>query len=218
MFEFNADFHEPGHKVVLGRHYRENGAQEGLDILDDLARHPSTARFIATKLARHFVADTPPEPVVTALATVFRATDGDLAAVSRALVDMDAPWMTPIAKAKSHYEYLVSVHRVTAARTPRQPDVIPPLREMAHLPFTAPSPAGWGDIARDWVAPQALMRRIEWARAFCAELPGTPDPRQAVDAWIGPFATDSLRLEISRAASGDEALALILCSPEFHRR
>lgn len=217
-FEFNEEAHEPGHKVVLGRHYREQGEREGIAILEDLARHPSTARFIATKLARHFVSDNPPEGVITALSTVFRATDGDLAAVSRALIDMDAPWITPLAKAKSHYEYLVSVHRAAAHDLIGNREVSQPLREMAHLPFTAPSPAGWGDTTRDWIAPQALMRRIEWVRRFTAQLPAGIDPMQAVHNWIGPFATEHMNVEIGRAPSGDEALALILSAPEFHRR
>ena len=90
-FEFRPAFHEPGPKTVLGKSYPEAGADEGLAVLDDLARHPATAQHLATKLVRHFVADDPPADAVTRIARVFLASDGDLAAVSRALVDLDAP-------------------------------------------------------------------------------------------------------------------------------
>ena len=100
-FEFRPEFHEPGSKTVVGRTYAEAGADEGLDILDDLALHPATAQHLATKLVRHFIADDPPPDAVTHIAGVFRASDGDLAAVYRALVDLDAVWRETLPKVKT---------------------------------------------------------------------------------------------------------------------
>ena len=85
-FIFRRFGHEPGRKDLLGVRYRQGGSREGEAALGDLAKHPSTAQFIATKLARHFVADDPPPAVVERLKTVFMETDGDLRAVAKALI------------------------------------------------------------------------------------------------------------------------------------
>lgn len=217
-FEFREQFHEPGPKTVLGKSYRENGAEEGLAILHDLARHPSTALFIATKLVRHFVADDPLAADVEKIAAVFRATDGDLAAVSRAIADLDAAWANPLAKVKSHYELVISTHRATGNVAARPRDILMPLSEMGQLPFFAQSPQGWGDTAKSWIAAEALMRRIEWLRGHAARLPATLHPSQVLDDTIGPVASDPTRTWMERAPSGDAAIAMIFASPEFQRR
>ena len=217
-FEFHPRFHEPGPKTILGKTYTEDGANEGLAVLDDLARHPSTARHIATKLVRHFVADEPPAGAVDRIAAVFAETDGDLAAVSRALVALPQVWESPLPKAKTHYEMIVSVHRVTGQTKARAVDVLQPLKECNQIPFTAPSPAGWGDLAEDWVAPEALMRRIEWIRRFSGGLPATIYPEPLLEDTLGPVANDLTRTWVERAPSGDAAIAMILASPEFQRR
>ncbi|MEO6271093.1 MAG: DUF1800 domain-containing protein [Lautropia sp.] len=217
-FEFRLEFHEPGPKTVLGKAYPEAGADEGLAVLDDLAYHPSTARFIATKLVRHFVADVPPAGAVQRIARKFRDTGGDLAAVSAALVDLDEAWAEPTAKAKTHYELVVSAHRATGSTRAEARDIIEPLREMGQVPFSAPSPAGWGDTASHWIAPEVLMRRIEWLRRYSATLPSTLFPDRFLDDTIGPVASDATRTWVGRAPSGDAALAMVLASPEFQRR
>ncbi|MDQ2090799.1 DUF1800 domain-containing protein [Marimonas arenosa] len=217
-FEFRPGFHEPGPKTLLGRTYPEDGDREGLAVLSDLARHPSTAQHIATKLVRHFVSDDPPADAVDRIAQVFLDSDGDLAEVSRGLIELDAVWAEPLPKVKTHYELVISAHRVTGEDQARRRDVLQPLREFDHLPFTAPSPAGWGDRATDWIAPEALMRRIEWLRRFSGSLPATLYPDQLLDQAIGPVVSDDTRLWVSRAPSGDAAIAMILASPEFQRR
>jgi len=217
-FEFRPEFHEPGPKTVLGRTYAEAGPDEGMAILDDLARHPATARHLATKLVRHFVADDPPPDAVTRIAGVFRASDGDLAAVSRALVDLDAVWREKLPKVKTHYEFVVAVHRAVGNATATAADVVAPLKMLGQPPFSAPSPQGWGDTARDWVAPSALMRRIEWVRSLAGSVPATPHPARFLDEVIGPVVSDATREGVARAPSEDAAIALVLASAEFQRR
>ena len=217
-FEFRPVFHEPGPKTVLARTYAEAGADEGLTILDDLALHPATAQHLATKLVRHFVADDPPADAVTRIVRVFLASDGDLAAVSRAVVDLDAVWREPLPKVKTHYEFVVAVHRALGNATATADNVVAPLRTLGQLPFTAPSPQGWGDAARDWIAPEALLRRIEWARSFAGSAPTTLHPARFLDDIIGPVASDATREGVARAPSGDAAIALVLASAEFQRR
>lgn len=217
-FQFITGLHEPGERIILGKTYTGEAEDQGLAVLDDLARHPATAQFIATKLVRHFVADAPPPDAVDRIARVFRDTDGDLAAVAHALVDLDQAWQAPTPKIKSHYEYLIAVYRAlgTAPKIPRA--VLKPLRALGQVPFAAPSPAGWGDEAHDWLAPEALMRRIEWVRSLSGRVRADVDPQRVLESVLGPVAQDDTRLWVSRAPSTDHAIALILASPEFQRR
>lgn len=217
-FEFRPEAHEPGAKTILGQRYPEDGANEGFAVLEALARHPATARHIATKLVRHFVADDPPEDAVSEIARVFTETDGDLAAVSRAVVGLEQAWSQPLAKVKSAYEYVISVHRAAGRIRATRQDIFQPLRLLGQFPFTAPSPQGWGDTAEDWIAPEALMRRIEWTRRFSSRLPATMNPKLFADDILGPAASDELHNWVARAPSTDAALAMIFASPEFQRR
>ena len=217
-FAFRPAMHEPGAKVLLNKTYAEDGEGQGTEMLRDLARHPATARFIATKIARHFTSDTPLESAVTVLEEVYLQTGGDLAEVMRTLILRDEAWAHPGAKVKTHYEFLIAAHRATGNTRVAPHDVMEPLREFGQMPFTAPSPAGWGDRAADWISPEGLMRRIEWVRQFAAKRPPVDAPSAVLDDVIGPLADDQTRLWTDRAPSGDAALAMILASPEFQRR
>lgn len=217
-FQFFRRQHQPGAKTVLGRRYDEAGADEGLAILDDLARHPATARHLATKLVRHFVADDPPAADVDHIARVFQDSDGDLAEVTRALIDLPSAWAEPLAKVKTHYEFIIAVHRAIGPEAPRARDLFRPLRMMGNEPFTAPSPQGWGDRAGDWISPEALMLRLEWAQQYAAGVPGGYVPRELLQATIGPVARQVTETWLLRAPSGDQALTLLFGSPEFQRR
>ena len=119
-FVFNANAHQPGAQRLLGKIYENNGVAQGEAALADIARHPSTAKFIATKFARHFVADDPPPALVARLQDVFRKSDGDLRALATALVDSDEAWQAPLTKMRSPYEFLVATGRLLA-RIPEDP-------------------------------------------------------------------------------------------------
>lgn len=217
-FQYKANYHEPGMRVIMGKRYSDTGGKQGLAVLDDLARHPSTAQFIATKLARHFIADNPPQAAIENIAKAFRDSDGDLAAVSYALVDLDAVWAEPIPKVKNHYEFFIAVHRAIGTKKLRPNNFQRPLREFGQLPFTAPSPAGWGDVAADWISPEALMRRIDWVRSLSASYTAMANPEAFLDDIIGPVVSEDTRTWVSRAPSPDNGMALIFSSPEFQRR
>ncbi|MEE4174827.1 MAG: DUF1800 domain-containing protein [Xanthomonadales bacterium] len=217
-FEFNAGFHEPGTRTVLGKRYPDGGPEQGEAILDDLARHPETANFLATKLVRHFVADDPPAADVAALAAIYRDTDGDLGAVSRGLVDLPSVWAEPLPKVKDHEELVISALRVTGSTQARARDLAVPLQELGQAPFSAPSPAGWGDRADDWLGPEALLRRVEWLRQLAATLPSSLVPARFLEDVLGPVTGEPLRTWVERAPSPDAALALVLASPAFQRR
>ena len=113
-FMFKANWHEPGVHNLLGKNYPQAGRAQGEAALRDLARHPSTASHIATKLARHFVADAPPPDLVDALAKGFRDSDGDLAVVTAALVTHDRAWSAPPTKIRDPNEFVIAAMRVPA--------------------------------------------------------------------------------------------------------
>ena len=96
---FDPNWHEPGSKVVLGKSYGE-GPDALRSVLHDLARHPATARFVSTKLARHFVADEPPPALVERLTAVYLRSDGELGEVYRELIRHDAAWSAQPAQAQ----------------------------------------------------------------------------------------------------------------------
>src|SRR5262249_20749583 len=110
-FFFAPARHEPGEWTVLGKRYPDRGEITGVNVLRDLAAHKATGRHIAQKLARHFIADNPPTEVVQRLEATFLNTGGDLAAVSRALVESPEAWSTEPAKVVPPYDFLVAVVR-----------------------------------------------------------------------------------------------------------
>ena len=119
-FVFNANAHEPGAQRLLGKTYQGDGVAQGEAALADIARHSSTASFIASKFARHFVADDPSPALVARLRQAFHSSDGDLKALALALVDSDEAWQAPQTKMRSPYEFLVATGRLLS-RIPEIP-------------------------------------------------------------------------------------------------
>jgi len=215
---FDPAWHEPGAKTVLGKRYDE-GPQALHELLHDLTRHPSTARFIATKLARHFVADDPPVALIDRLARRFADSGGDLPTVYRELVRAPEAWQPQVTKLKTPEELVVS-----SARLLRLGDAVSARGRDAGIGFmgqrvqAAPSPAGWPDRADEWLGPDAVWKRLEWATRVGERLGQQVDARALAVRALGPWLGDSSRLQIERAADGPQALALLLMAPEFQRR
>jgi uncharacterized protein (DUF1800 family) len=223
-FRWRPIIHEPGKKTLLGRTYREDGVDEGIAALSDLAGRPETARHIATKLVRHFVADDPPQDAVDKIAAVFRSSDGDLRAVSLALIDLPQIWAEPLTKIKTPNDLITSAYRTFGLADGKMGDTkfgdgaIAGLKLMGQVPFDAPSPAGWPDTADSWISPEAMMTRIQWALAAGQKLEGHADAREIARGSIQPVAADSTMFHIDNAPSPAEGLALLIASPEFQRR
>ena len=218
-FRWRPMIHEPGGKTVLGRIYRDGGQDEGMAAIDDLASRPATARHIATKLVRHFVADDPPPAAVEKIAATFRKTDGDLRAVSLALIDLPQIWSQPLTKIRTPNDLVTSACRAFGITDPKLGEsTLMGLKQMGQVPFSAPSPAGWPDTADGWVSPEAMMTRIDWALAVGQKLDGHADAREVAKDTIQPVAADSTMSHIDTAPSAAEALALLVASPEFQRR
>ncbi|MGE0119858.1 MAG: DUF1800 family protein [Dongiaceae bacterium] len=217
QFRFHDIIHEPGEKTLLGRRYREAGMAEGEAVLADLARHPSTARFIARKLARHFIADQPPPAAIDRLAEIFRDSDGDLLEVTHGLIARDEAWADPLAKVKTPQELVIAALRLTTYDGDAE-KLVGALALLGQTPFAAPSPAGWPDDAAGWISPESSLRRIEWSMALAQRLPRDLSPSALAEATIAPVAARDTMLAIERASDVREAIALLFASPEFQRR
>lgn len=217
-FAFNANLHEPGPQPLLGKSYDLPGKAKGLAALRDLAHHPATADFIALKLVRHFVADMPPSALVADLASVFRKTEGDLAAVSRALLTSDQSWNAPATKMRSPQEFLIAAYRA-AGHKPNFGQIIGPLGVMGQ-PFWQPGgPNGYPDSNDAWASAEGIKTRIDVAAGWGRQAAGSvPDPRALAEEILGPAMSAETRQAVARAESKPQALALLLMSPEFQRR
>ena len=215
-FVFASPMHAQGQFRLLGKRYAAGGVEQGREALKDLARHPATARFVSTKLVRHFVADHPPARAVDELTQVFIASEGHLPTVHEALVNLPECWDLETRKLKTPHEFLVSVFRGLDLSAPRAEVVLGPLRLMNHFPFTAPSPAGWPDEAAHWGA--SLKQRIEWAVAFGQRMGTSVDVREAAQRLAPPDAATALKVSIRRAESSAQGLGLLLASPDFQWR
>ena len=215
---FEAAWHQPGFKTVLNKRYAEGPA--ALDeVLKDLALHPSTANFIATKLARHFVADEPPPALVARLAANFRSSGGDLPALYRTLLQAPEAWLPQPAKLKTPEEFVLSTVRLLGLGEQafsRQFDGA--IGQLGQRVQAAPSPAGWPDRAEEWLGPDAVWKRVEWATRVADRAGRQLDARALAAASLGPLLQESTARQIERAADGPQAVALLLMSPEFQRR
>jgi uncharacterized protein (DUF1800 family) len=215
---FDAAWHEPGAKTVLGKRYPE-GPQALREVLHDLALHPATARFVSTKLARHFVADEPPPALVERLAATWLRSDGDLPSVYRELVRSAEAWEPAQRKLKTPEEFVISALRVLgvdAGRLERAETL--GIGTLGQRLLAAPSPAGWSDRAEDWLGPDAVWKRVEWATRTADRIGRSVDARALAASSLGPLVGEATRLQIERAVDGPQALALLLMAPEFQRR
>ncbi len=215
---FDPNWHEPGRKTVLGKSYPQ-GPDALREVLHDLALHPATARFVSTKLARHFVADEPPQALVERLSGVWMGSDGDLPTLYRELVRSPEAWDPHLRKLKTPEEFVISSVRLLGVneRLFERGDGagIGALGQRIHA---APSPAGWSDRADDWLGPDAVWKRVEWATRSAERAGRSVDARALAAQSLGPLLGTASQLQIERAADGPQALALLLMAPEFQRR
>jgi uncharacterized protein (DUF1800 family) len=217
-FMFRAELHEPGPKVVLGKRYPDTGYDQGVAVLHDLANNPSTARFIATKLARHFIADEPPSKAIDRIAQAYMSSGGHLPTVYRALIDAPDAWTQPLAKYKTPSDYIVSSFRGLQIPLENVRMPLAPFELLGQRNYGPGSPAGWPDRSADWDGGSALMKRIEWADAVGQKLGNRRDAAELAPQLLGETLTSATRTAIARAASGSQAVTLLMAAPEFMRR
>ena len=222
-FYFNADLHEPGNQTLLGKTYKQNGVEQGEAVLNDLAHHPSTARFIATKLTRHFIADDPPAAAVDRISKAFMGSGGHLPTVYATLIHSAEAWQEPLAKYKTPNDFILSMYRAVNFK-PQQTHrrqtqkIAEPFIILGQEPFRPGSPAGWPDTAQAWFGGEALLKRIELAVTTGNNIGNRIDPELLAQAIMGPVVSDQTLTGISRAESGAQGIAMLFSSPEFMRR
>ncbi len=190
-FYFNPRTHDDGEKIVLGHKIPAGGgAKDGLMVLEILAKHPSTAKFIATKLARRFVSDEPPKSLVDRVAQTYTKTDGDIREMLRTI------FLSPEfnsseafrAKIKRPFELAISAVRTLGAETNGGPQFHQWIARMGQPLYGFQTPNGYSDVAEDWVNTGALLERMNFALALASNrIPGT---RADLSRFVGDMAKD----------------------------
>lgn len=226
---FEAKRSEPGAEVVLGTRYGGTGMKPILKVLDDLARHPETARHLARKLAVHFLSDDPDPGLIEAMAQDYLDQDTRLLPVYARLLQAPQARVPHMAKARQPVEFMACALRalgLSGAEVMKMADgpfdrlIRQPMAVMGQ-PWEAPrGPDGWPEAPGAWISPQGLAARISWSMEVPGRLVagGMPDPRHLMDRALGPLAGPALQQAVSRAASPREGVGLVLAAPEFNRR
>jgi uncharacterized protein (DUF1800 family) len=239
-FRFEPRIHDDGEKAVLGHRIKAGGGQrDGEQVLDLLAAHPSTARFIATKLVRRFVSDNPPASLVDRTAATFRKSDGDLREVMRTILT-SPEFLSPEAyraKVKTPFEFLTSALRATGADVQNAAPLVRVMQQLGMPLYLCQPPTGYKDTAETWVNAGALVNRMNTGLQLASgQLPGVSIDRAAllhgsdlsadlaaarttfVQAMLGKDVSQSTLETIAKAESVAQMAALTLGSPEFQRR
>jgi uncharacterized protein (DUF1800 family) len=235
-FVYAAFMHDSGEKTVLGHTIAAGGQeQDGLQVIDILARHPSTARFISTKLARRFVADDPPPALVERMARTFTKTDGDLRAVLETMFTSkeffsEGAWLSKI---KSPLEMVVSAVRALAGDVDDSVALAVKVGEMGEPLYGKEPPTGYRDVADAWLSTANVMARIEFAGALAqGRVPGVKvtaarfegsDAASVARALLHREPTEQTMAAIDKGLAGRTlgpgvVAAAVLSSPEFQRR
>jgi uncharacterized protein (DUF1800 family) len=235
-FVFRPAMHDTGEKAILGERVPAGGGEEeGERVLDLLARHPSTARHIAFKLAQRFVADEPPASLVDRAASVFLETDGDLREVVRTIVT-SPEFFAPAAyraKVKTPLDFVVSAARISNASMVSAQPLAQALRADLGMPlYGCQPPTGYSDTADAWVNTGALLNRMNLAlRLVNSEARGVRVPVATIVPDASPASRERLAGHVlggdvseatagafARAETPQQLLALALGSPEFQRK
>jgi uncharacterized protein (DUF1800 family) len=215
-FTFNPRLHEPGAQKVLGKIYEDETVEQGRAVLRDLAAHPATATHVATKLARHFIADTPPAPLVERMAKVFLDTGGDLKEIAKAMVSSPEAWTEPPTKLKRPSEWVVGMVRATGL-SQADPARFTDGQALLGEPLWRPSsPKGFPDDEGSWI--NGMGRRLDVANNFAERLSGGVDPQDVIETVLGYLVSSEVKQAVSRAESRQQALVLLFMSAEFQRR
>ena len=217
-FAFRKEIHEPGTQTLLGKRYSDKGLHQGEEVLRDLAAHSSTAQFIATKLARHFVADNPPASIVKRLTDTYLNSNGNLGLVYETLVQSNEAWSSTFAKYKSPHDFVVSTLRAFGHVSDNRRFIVGALGLMGQPPYRPGSPAGWPDTAGHWGGADALYKRIEWSNTVSRVVRDRINPVDLGDEVLGAAFNPETRKAISRAESQMQGMTLFLASPDFQRR
>jgi uncharacterized protein (DUF1800 family) len=235
-YQFNPGVHDRREKTVLGHTIPAMGAeQDGLTVIDILAHHPSTAKFISRKLAKRFVSDDPPQALVDRMAATFMASDGDLRAVLQTLFKSpeflsEGAWQ---AKLKSPLEMVVSSVRAMNADVVDTSALAQRIADLGEPLYGKIDPSGYADTSDAWTSTATVMGRINFASALAAgQVPGVKvdvsrfnfkDVATVARTLLSRPASASTLSAIGQGVQGTEATpsllaGLVIGSPDFQRR
>jgi uncharacterized protein (DUF1800 family) len=235
-FVFAPFMHDYREKTVLGHKVPAGGGeQDGVQVIDILARHPSTAKFISMELARHFVADHPPQTLVDRMAATFMKTDGDLRAVMETMFRSkeffsEGAWA---ARIKSPLDMAASSIRAMDGEVTDAWSLAQKISDMGETLYAKIEPTGYPDVAETWLSTAGIAARMNFAASVMAgQVPGVrvdashwkgmDDPAIA-RALLGRDASkqtlDAMRLGLQGKDPSPAVIAsLVLASPDFERR
>jgi uncharacterized protein (DUF1800 family) len=202
-FKFDERLHDPDPKVVMGKKIHAGGMKDGEQVIDLLAHHPNTAKFISTKLARRFVSDNPPPALVARMAQSFQSSDGDIRVVMKTMIWSPEFWSreTYRAKIKTPYELVVSAARAMGTDVDTPMPLVQWIGRIGEPLYQCQPPTGYADKAEAWVNTGALLNRLNYslalagnkmrgARTDVASLMGldaSTDPKAALDRAVQVF-------------------------------
>jgi uncharacterized protein (DUF1800 family) len=187
-FFFVSQAHDEGSKTVLGKRLQESGAREGLEVIEVLSRHPSTARFLSTKLARRFVADTPPPGLIEEMSRKFLESGGDLREVTKTML------LSPISLAaareaelvKTPFELVVSALRATSSGDSVGPGLVRALFDLGMPLYLCQPPTGYDEDSSRWLSAGSLLSRVRFAVDLAAgRIPGVAGIGNEMGVEIG---------------------------------
>ncbi len=198
-FRFEERIHDPGTKVVLGKKIHAGGMKDGEEVIELLARHPSTARFISTKLARRFVSDNPPQALVERMAKTFLASDGDTRAVLKTMIESPEFWSRDAyrAKIKTPFELVASAARALGADVDVPLPLVMWTARIGQPLYLCQPPTGYSDKAETWVNTGALLNRLNFSLALAGGR--MRSTRVDVQSLVGADAASEPKMALERA-------------------
>ena len=219
-FLYRAAAHEPGARTVMGKRYEDTGFDQARAIMADFAVHPATAQHLSLELARHLVADDPPAPLVERMAAAYLRSDGYLPAMYAVLIHAPESWAPTAIKFRTPQDYLVAGIRGGNIAIGDSPQPFEAWANRLGQPTFMPrSPAGFSDVAADWIGADALWKRIQTAEALAVRVPRAGiDPHAFGRALLGSNLRGDTAQAMARAEAPEQAIAIAFASPEFQWR
>jgi len=199
QFKFEERLHDPDPKIVLGKKIHAGGMKDGEEVIKLLTKHPSTARFISTKLARRFVSDTPPPALVEHMAKEFQKSDGDIREVLRAMIYSPEFWSREAyrAKIKTPYELVVSSVRALGTDVDTPMPLVQWTGRIGEPLYQCQPPTGYSDKAETWVNTGALLNRLNFSLALAGNK--VRGSRSDVAALLGSDSSSDPKAALDRA-------------------
>jgi uncharacterized protein (DUF1800 family) len=216
-FIFRATGHEPGTRTLLGKKYSQKDITQGQQMLRDLAMHPATAKYVCFKIAHHFVSETPSVALLSKMEETWLNTGGNIKQVMISLFDAEEAWQPSAQKYKTPREFVISTFRALGTKTSNNKSLLNWLTNLGQQPFNAGSPAGYSDNKDDWLGASALMARVDWSMMMSGYRKKL-NTEKIMTTALGESVSQHTYQTVMRAESRQQALTLLLMSPEFQRR